>query len=88
VSTAAKDWAKQNHCSTTPTVSKSTGVVFTSYSKCAKGASVELFEVIGEGHEWPGGPTMPSSITSLLGPQSNAVNADSLMWSFFASHQL
>jgi polyhydroxybutyrate depolymerase len=88
VSTAAKDWAKQNHCSTTPTVSKSTGVVFTSYSKCAKGASVELFEIIGEGHEWPGGPTMPSSITSLLGPQSNAVNADSLIWSFFASHEL
>jgi len=63
-------------------------VVFTTYSKCAKDAAVELFEVIGEGHEWPGGPTMPSSITSLLGPQSNAINANSLMWSFFSSHRL
>jgi polyhydroxybutyrate depolymerase len=88
VQTAAKDWAKQDHCSTSPTVSKSTGVVFTSYSTCAKGTAVELYEVIGEGHEWPGGPSMPSSITSLLGPQSNAVNANSVMWSFFASHQL
>jgi len=88
VQTAAKDWAKQDHCSKSPTVSKSTDVVFSSYSKCAKGAAVELYEVLGEGHEWPGGPTMPSSITDLLGPQSNAINANSLMWSFFASHQL
>jgi polyhydroxybutyrate depolymerase len=88
VTTAAKDWAKQDHCAKTPTVAKSTGVVFSSYAQCAKGAAVELYEIIGEGHEWPGGPTMPSSITGLLGPQSNAVNADSLMWSFFASHQL
>jgi polyhydroxybutyrate depolymerase len=88
VPTAAKDWAKQDHCSKTPTVAKSTGVVFTSFSKCATGAAVELYEVIGEGHEWPGGPTMPSSITSLLGPQSNVISANSLIWSFFASHQL
>ena len=88
VRTAAKDWAKQDHCSKSPTVSKSSGVIFSSYSKCAKGAAVDLYEVIGEGHEWPGGPTMPSSITDLLGPQSDAINANSLMWSFFASHQL
>ena len=88
VSTAAKDWAKQDHCSTSPTTAKSTDVVLSTYSKCAKGAQVELYEIIGEGHEWPGGPTMPPSITGLLGPQSNAVNADALMWSFFSSHQL
>jgi polyhydroxybutyrate depolymerase len=88
VTTAAKDWAKQDGCSTTPKVTKSTGVVFSSYGKCKKGAQVELYELIGEGHEWPGGPTMPSSITSLLGPQSNAVVANSLIWSFFAQHEL
>jgi polyhydroxybutyrate depolymerase len=88
VQTAAKDWAQQDHCSKSPTVSKSANVVFTSYSKCAKGVAVELYEVLGEGHEWPGGPTMPSSITGLLGPQSSAINANSLMWSFFGSHQL
>jgi polyhydroxybutyrate depolymerase len=88
VTTAAKEWAKQDGCSKSPKVANSTGVVFSSYGQCKKGAQVELYEVIGEGHEWPGGPTMPGSITSLLGPQSNAVVANSLIWSFFAAHQL
>jgi len=87
VKTAAQEWAKQDSCAKTPKVTKSTGVVESVYSNCAKGAAVELYEVLGEGHEWPGGPTMPSSITNVLGPQSNAVSANSLMWTFFAAHQ-
>jgi len=65
VTTAAKDWAAQDHCATK--AAKSTpdqNVKLTTYSRCADGASVELYEIVGEGHEWPGGPTMPSSITS------------------------
>jgi hypothetical protein len=31
---------------------------------------------------------MPSSLTSLLGPQLNAVDADSVIWAFFAAHPL
>jgi polyhydroxybutyrate depolymerase len=88
VTTAAKDWAAQDHCSTSVTTSTSTDVVLHTYSHCANGAQVELYEVIGEGHEWPGGPTLPSSITDLLGPQSNAVDANALMWSFFSAHRL
>jgi polyhydroxybutyrate depolymerase len=88
VKTAAKDWAKQDHCSQMPTVSKSPGAVLSTYAHCAKGAAVQLYEVLGEGHEWPGGPTMPAAVTDLLGPQSNALSANSLMWSFFAAHQL
>jgi polyhydroxybutyrate depolymerase len=89
VSTAAKDWADQDQCSmkslTTTPVS---GVDLTTYSKCANGAQVELYEVMGEGHEWPGGPSLSSFLTTLLGPQSNLVSANTLMWSFFASHPL
>jgi poly(3-hydroxybutyrate) depolymerase len=44
--------------------------------------------VLGEGHEWPGGPTLPASLTSLLGPQSTAISANSLMWTFFSAHRL
>lgn len=88
VSTAAKEWATQDHCSSSPTTTTSADVMLSTFSKCAKGALVELYEIIGEGHEWPGGPTMPSSITGLLGPQSDAVNANALMWSFFSSHRL
>lgn len=89
VSTALKDWARQDRCSTKPTDSTPVnGVALTTYSKCASGAEVELYEVKGEGHEWPGGPAIPSIITSLLGPQSDLVSANTLMWSFFASHPL
>jgi polyhydroxybutyrate depolymerase len=88
VKTAAKDWATQDHCATKPTITKSTGVIFTTYGACKGGAAVELYEVIGEGHEWPGGPTLPSSYLTVLGPQSNAVNANNVMWSFFEAHQL
>jgi polyhydroxybutyrate depolymerase len=88
VTTAARDWAAQDHCSTPATTSTSTDVVLDTYSHCANGAQVELYEIIGEGHEWPGGPTLPSSITDLLGPQSNAVDANALIWSFFSAHRL
>jgi polyhydroxybutyrate depolymerase len=89
VATAAKDWAKQDHCATKAMKSTpSSQVTLTTYEGCAEGASVQLYEVSGEGHEWPGGPTLPSSITSLLGPQSNALSANTVMWSFFEAHQL
>jgi polyhydroxybutyrate depolymerase len=89
VPTAEKYWAEQDHCATQATTSTpATGATLTAYSKCADGATVELYEILGEGHEWPGGPTMPSSLTSLLGPQSNAVSANALMWAFFVAHPL
>jgi polyhydroxybutyrate depolymerase len=89
VPTAAKDWAAQDHCSAKPATSQpSAGVELTSYSRCTGGSAVELYEVKGEGHEWPGGPVVPSALTSVLGPQSNAVNANAVMWSFFQAHPL
>ncbi len=89
VPTAAKDWAKQDKCSTKAVTSTpDTDVTLLSYGHCANGAEVELFEITGEGHEWPGGPTMPASIVGELGPQSSAVNADAAMWSFFSAHHL
>jgi polyhydroxybutyrate depolymerase len=89
VPTAEKYWATQDGCaSKTHTSRPSTGVTLRSYSHCADGAAVELYEVTGEGHEWPGGPVMPSLITSELGPQSTAIDANDVMWSFFKAHPL
>lgn len=89
VSTAAKDWAVQDHCATKATTSTPySKVTLTTYGTCAESASVELYEIEDEGHEWPGGPTLPTSITSYLGPQSNVVSANALMWSFFEAHHL
>ncbi len=42
----------------------------------------------GRGHEWPGGPTLPRAVTKVLGPQSNAVDANDTMWAFFESHPM
>jgi poly(3-hydroxybutyrate) depolymerase len=49
---------------------------------------VELYEIIGEGHEWPGGPPLPLALTALLGPQSSLVSANASMWTFFLAHPL
>jgi len=64
------------------------GAVLTAYTGCPEGSAVELYTLSGEGHEWPGGPSLPVADTSILGPQSNAVNADAAMWQFFNSHPL
>jgi polyhydroxybutyrate depolymerase len=89
VSAAAKMWAQQDRCSarakvTTPVAS----VRLVSYTRCSSGAVVRLYEVIGEGHQWPGGPAVPPSEIAVLGPQSNAISANSSMWSFFLAHPL
>ncbi len=89
VPTAEKYWAEKDQCSLRPTTSTpASGATLTTYSKCADGATVELYELAGEGHEWPGGPTMPTSLTALLGPQSDAVSASALMWAFFLAHPM
>jgi len=88
VTTAAKDWSTQDRCTSVAHSTPMNGVKLTTYATCANGARVELYEIIGEGHEWPGGPTLPSSLTGLLGPQSSLVSADALMWAFFQAHPL
>jgi len=89
VPSAEKKWAKQDGCSASPSSTTPVkSVTLTIYDKCANGASVELYEVMGEGHEWPGGPTLPAALTSVLGPQTQAISANDLMWAFFEAHPL
>ncbi len=88
VPTAAQLWAGHDRCAASPQASAGRGYSLTRYSGCAGGAEVELYAITGEGHEWPGGPKMPKVITSVLGPQSDAVSANALMWAFFQAHPL
>jgi polyhydroxybutyrate depolymerase len=89
VPAAAADWAHQDGCSATPTTSHpDSGVTLSAFGGCHGGAAVELYTITGEGHEWPGGPTIPRALEQVLGPQSNAVNADTVMWAFFEAHPL
>jgi polyhydroxybutyrate depolymerase len=86
---AAQRWAAHDGCSSNPTISKpDTGVTLTAYGSCSQGSLVELYTIAGEGHEWPGGPHLPRSITKQLGPQTTAISANSTMWAFFTAHQL
>ncbi|HVB70436.1 MAG TPA: PHB depolymerase family esterase [Acidimicrobiales bacterium] len=86
VPTATSKWGHQDHCSVTTITTKSSHFSETTYPRCAGHATVRLYTIPGEGHEWPGGPTMPPALTSVLGPQTNVVNANDLMWSFFEAH--
>jgi polyhydroxybutyrate depolymerase len=81
---------QQDGCSTSAATSKpDPGVTLTAYGHCRRQAPWSSCTAIsGEGHEWPGGPTLPPSLTRLLGAQSDAISADNVMWAFFAAHPL
>jgi len=88
VKVAASLWAGQDACATPATIQQHNGYTLTAYARCNGGAGVELYSLKGEGHEWPGGPTQSPLITDVLGPQSDAVSANEVMWSFFMKHPL
>jgi polyhydroxybutyrate depolymerase len=88
VKVAASRWAGHDACATPATVTSHHGYSLTSYATWKTGADVELYSLKGEGHEWPGGPSVSPLVTDVLGPQSNAVNANDVMWTFFTQHTL
>jgi polyhydroxybutyrate depolymerase len=86
---AAKDWGRQDGCRTQASTSQpDAGLTLTEYTGCRGGATVALYSIAGEGHEWPGGPFLPRRLTKLLGPQSNAIGANSTIWAFFEAHPM
>jgi polyhydroxybutyrate depolymerase len=88
VPTAAQRWAIHNGCNPAAQTTSGAGYTLTAYGACGSEASVELYSLTGEGHEWPGGPPLPSRLTKVLGPQSNALDANTAMWAFFSAHPL
>ena len=89
VPVAAGRWAVHNRCARAPSNSApAAGVALTTYAPCSGGSEVQLYSIAGEGHEWPGGPALPRPVTRVLGPQSTAVSANGVMWSFFVAHPL
>jgi polyhydroxybutyrate depolymerase len=89
VPVAAQRWAAHDGCAATPDqTTPAPKVTLTKYAGCQDAAAVELYTITGEGHEWPGGPTLPTADTSVLGAQSNAIDADSTIWQFFEAHPL
>jgi polyhydroxybutyrate depolymerase len=86
---AAARWATHDGCAASPEHTEPvTGAALTEYTACREGAIVDLYTISGEGHEWPGGPTLPAADTAVLGPQSNVLSASATMWRFFTAHPL
>jgi polyhydroxybutyrate depolymerase len=89
VPTAAQRWAAFEGCSSAPAATQpQSDLRLTTYTGCKDGSSVSLYTIVGEGHEWPGGPHLGRAYTDILGAQSNAINADNTMWQFFSAHPL
>ena len=86
---AAKRWGSHDGCQSSSLVNGPVSTMkVTRYTVCQNGAEVELYTISGEGHEWPGGPTVPPLLSAALGPQSSEVSADEVMWQFFLAHPM
>ena len=69
-----------------PTVATS-GDATTSIAQCPAGVAVELILVAGAGHQWPGARPRPTAEKALgVDPPSDALDATSTLWQFFAVH--
>ena len=62
------------------------GVVVTSIASCADGRSVELVTVADGEHGWPGAPLKPGDPEEFRHQPSQALDATSVIWQFFAAH--
>ena len=77
-------WAQRNRCAPTPVDSTiATDVTRRVYMKCAEGADLVLYTIVGGGHTWPGGQPLPEWFT---GRTTNSISASREMWAFFRAH--
>ncbi|MGA9898480.1 MAG: hypothetical protein WBQ09_10295 [Terriglobales bacterium] len=88
----AKYWAKLNGCQSKPQKQKLSprekGGMKTevdTYDDCQKGAQVALYSIDGGGNTWPGGEQY--LVEKVIGKTSDDVNANEVIWSFFARHR-
>jgi polyhydroxybutyrate depolymerase len=77
-------WARRNGCAMTKTPLSTRGsAVCEQWTGCRQGARVQLCRVMGGGHQWPGGFTIPG-----LGSNTMELDASAEAWSFFQQHAL
>jgi polyhydroxybutyrate depolymerase len=73
-------WRGVDRCG--PPAVSTDGPVSTSSAACADGRGVTLITIDGAGHQWPGG----QQVRGGADPPSPALNATSVIWTFFANH--
>lgn len=89
-------WQRHNQCQQTPDIQSlpdidrndNTTVSVWTYFDCRQGNTVELVEVKGGGHTWPGSPVGGSFAKRLVGNTSYDINASDLIWQFFQKRSL
>jgi polyhydroxybutyrate depolymerase len=93
VEDSAKAWARIDRCAEKPEKSKlpasGKGAMETkvdTYDGCQQSAQVLLYSVKGAGNTWPGGEQYEAENT--IGKTSEDLNADELIWNFFATRKL
>jgi polyhydroxybutyrate depolymerase len=83
----AAAWAARNGCAPTPTERSVASDVRVVRYECPRHADVQLYEIEGGGHTWPGG-SFSKAIEQFVGPTTLSIDADALMWRFFERHPL
>jgi polyhydroxybutyrate depolymerase len=82
-----QSWARRNGCKGQASEKRiASDVTELSYA-CPAGADVELYRVEGGGHSWPGS-AFSKQIKSVVGPTTDSISADEVMWTFFQAHPL
>lgn len=83
---SARAWAERNGCDPEPeSVAAGPRVTRETWTGCVDGGAVELYVVEGAGHTWPGSDGM-DELVPLLGPTTDAIVANDLIWDFFRRH--
>lgn len=80
-------WVRMLDCGMDSTVIRDdNGVRGLSYGPCSHGAEVQFYTVNDVGHTWPGGLSLLPG--SLVGPNSDKLKANDVIWDFFSRHAL
>lgn len=88
VTTAAAGWAALDGCDPEPTRAPAgPSVELVAYDGCAGDAAVALYLVDGGGHTWPGSAFSHAS-AAILGPTTDAIDANDVIWTFFTEHPM
>jgi polyhydroxybutyrate depolymerase len=79
-----EDWARRNGCDLTPVrmppIGNTRGF---RYEECQDDADIVWYSIEGQGHAWPGGPSLP-----WLGDSVSDLNASETLWEFFKQHPM
>jgi len=81
---AMANWAAQDACQPKFTDTRiKPHVIRRTWSGCKPGSASVYYLVEGDGHTWPGGPSLGH-----LGHATKEISASELIWQFFAAHKL